>query len=100
MYEISYAPKFLAAAKRCRKKGRDMQLLWDTVEQLMEDGQLPESYSPHLLRDEWAGYWECHIEDDWLLIWKQNDRKLTLVLTDTGTHSELFKKKASLKIGI
>ena len=70
-----------------------MTLLWEAVRLLMEDGALPESYNPHMLRDEYIGYWECHIEDDWLLIWKQNDRKLTLILTNLGSHSELFNKK-------
>ena len=93
MYELSYTPRFLAAAKRCKKCGKDMTLLWDAVRLLMEEGRLPDSYSPHLLHDEYAGYWECHIEDDWLLIWKQNDRKLTLILTNLGSHEELFSPK-------
>lgn len=91
MYSISYAPRFLVSAKRCKKKGKDLDLLWDTVRLLMEEGKVPSYYSPHMLQDEYAGYWECHIEDDWLLIWKQNDKKMTLILTDTGTHEELFK---------
>ena len=33
---------------------------------------------------------ECHIQPDWLLIWVQNENELTLTLTDTGTHSDLF----------
>jgi mRNA interferase YafQ len=33
---------------------------------------------------------ECHIQPDWLLIWIQNDKTLTLLLTATGTHSDLF----------
>lgn len=90
MYEISYTPRFLAAAKRCKKQGKDLSLLWDAVRMLMEEGSLPESYNPHLLHDNLAGYWECHIEDNWLLIWKQNDKKLTLVLTNLGSHDELF----------
>jgi len=48
---------------------------------------------PHMLHDKYAGCWECHIEDDWLLIWRQNDKQLTLLLTDTGTHTYLFGKK-------
>lgn len=93
MYEVYYTRRFLSAAKRCKKQGRDLTLLWDTVKLLMEEGKLPDYYNPHLLHDEYAGYWECHIEDDWLLVWKQNDGKLTLVLTDTGSHEELFRKK-------
>ena len=93
MYEVSYSKRFKASVKRCRKQGKDLTLLWDTVQLLIEEGKLPDYYSPHLLRDEYAGYWECHIEDDWLLVWKQNDKKLTLVLTDTGSHDSLFRKK-------
>jgi mRNA interferase YafQ len=34
--------------------------------------------------------WECHIQPDWLLIWKQNNTELILILSNTGTHSDLF----------
>lgn len=52
---------------------------------------LPEQYHPHKLK----GFrnhntWECHIEADWLLVWEQNDRQLTLLMLDTGTHADLF----------
>ena len=50
-------------------------------------------FFPHQLAGRYAGLWECHIEDDWLLIWRQDDRQLTLLLTDTGTHLDLFGKK-------
>jgi len=33
---------------------------------------------------------ECHISPDWLLLWKQNENDLILVLTNTGTHSDLL----------
>jgi len=33
---------------------------------------------------------ECHIQPDWLLVWTQNDNELILLLTNTGTHSDLF----------
>ncbi|MBP3776115.1 MAG: type II toxin-antitoxin system mRNA interferase toxin, RelE/StbE family [Prevotella sp.] len=38
----------------------------------------------------YAGSWECHIKGDWLLVWEQNDNLLTLLFTNTGTHSDLF----------
>ncbi|MCQ2340153.1 MAG: type II toxin-antitoxin system YafQ family toxin [Paludibacteraceae bacterium] len=96
MYSLCYAPKFLHSVKRCKQQGKDLTLLWDTVQQLVTTGRVPDSYSPHMLEREYMGYFECHIEDDWLLIWKQNDEKLTLVFFDTGTHEELFKKKYKL----
>ena len=69
-----------------------MQLLKDVVDLLAEDECVPEEYKPHVLHDNYAGLWECHIEDDWLLVWRQNDNKLTLLLTNTGSHDELFGK--------
>lgn len=42
------------------------------------------------LSGNYAGYWECHIKGDWLLVWEQNDNELTLIFTSTGTHSDLF----------
>ena len=90
MYTVSTTEQFERSFKRCRQKGKNPQDLWDVVAILMEDGCLPDVFKPHLLTDKYAGYWECHIEDDWLLVWKQNDKHLTLLLTDTGTHKELF----------
>ncbi|MBR1426381.1 MAG: type II toxin-antitoxin system mRNA interferase toxin, RelE/StbE family [Paludibacteraceae bacterium] len=54
---------------------------------------MPDEFRPHILTEEYAGLWECHIEDDWLLIGKQNNKQLTLLLTDTGSHDYLFHKK-------
>ena len=93
MYSLRTTQEFDRDFKRCKQQGRNMQLLQDVVEMLEEDGCVPEEYSPHMLRDEYAGLWECHIEDDWLLVWRQNDKRLTLLLTNTGTHKELFQSK-------
>ena len=90
MYTVRTTQEFDKDVKRCKQQGRNMQHLKDVVDLLIEDGCVPEEYSPHLLHDKYAGLWECHIEDDWLLIWRQNDNKLTLLLTNTGSHNELF----------
>ena len=55
-----------------------------------EKGSLPEKYLPHKLQGKYKGCWECHITPDWLMIWKQFDKELQLILVDTGTHSDLF----------
>ena len=93
MYTLRTTQEFDKDVKRCKKNGRNMQLLKDVVELLEENGSVPESYKPHMLHDEYAGLWECHIEEDWLLVWRQNDKRLTLLLTNTGTHKELFQSK-------
>ena len=76
------------------RRGLDLELIETAVKILAEKGSLPESYLSHPLK----GYkkkanemvLECHIQPDWLLVWLQNDNELTLLLTDTGTHSDLF----------
>ena len=67
-----------------------MSLLSEAVSILAEKGKLPPEYNPHKLFGNYAGCWECHIKPDWLMIWKQDDNKLTLLFLNTGTHSDLF----------
>ena len=57
---------------------------------LQETGSLPMQYHPHKLSGKFEGLWDCHIKSDWLLIWQQNDTELVLIMTDTGTHTDLF----------
>ena len=57
---------------------------------LAETGTLPPEYKPHPLKSNYKGCMECHITSDWLLVWKRNDKELILILTDTGTHSDIF----------
>ena len=92
MYTLRSTHEFDKDVKRCKKEGCNMRLLREVVNLLEENGCVPESYKPHMLRDEYAGLWECHIEENWLLVWRQNDKQLTLLLTNTGTHEYLFGK--------
>ena len=90
MYTLRTTKKFNKSLRQCIRQGKDVQVLRDAVEILVETGSLPTEYRSHKLRGKYAESWECHIEDDWLLIWRQDDDKLTLLLTNTGTHKELF----------
>ena len=74
----------------CKKRGLKLSLLYTVIEQLKLNGTLPKQYRAHKLSGNYANYWECHIKGDWLLIWEQNDDELILILTSTGTHSDLF----------
>lgn len=51
---------------------------------------LPHKYRLHKLSGEYSNLWECHLEPDWLIIFDLSDQ--TLILENTGTHSDLFKK--------
>lgn len=90
MYSINTTEQFERSFRECIRAGKNPQELWDVVDILAEEGTLPEAFKPHMLTGLYAGFWECHIEDDWLLVWRQDDRRLTLLLTNTGTHVSLF----------
>ena len=92
MYTISYTGQFKKSLKLCVKRGLNPQLLAEAVDILQRTGSLPETYKPHKLKGRYVGCWECHIQPDWLLVWRQNDQELELLMVDTGTHSDLFKK--------
>ena len=90
MYTIEYSHNFKRNYKRCKKRGYDMAEIHKAFALLMETGTLPPQYRPHKLIGQYAGLWEAHIKPDWLLVWAQNDEVLTLIMTNTGTHSDLF----------
>lgn len=73
------------------KRGCDKAAFQTVMGLLMRDGKLPPQYRPHKLSSRFNFAWECHITPDWLLLWQQDDDQLILLLTDTGTHSDLFK---------
>jgi mRNA interferase YafQ len=89
-YSVETTNRFEKALKKCIKKGLRMDKFKTVVDILSSTGSLPPQYRPHKLSGEYAGIWECHIESDWLLLWEQNDTSLTLLLVDTGRHSDIF----------
>ena len=90
-YTVETTKRFDKAFALCRRRGYKMENLRTVIELLEENGSLPKQYRPHKLSGFKGGMtWECHIEPDWLLIWEQNDMRLTLLMLDTGTHADLF----------
>lgn len=91
-YAIKPSKRFVNDLKRCEKRGYDMRLIKEAMVLLAETGTLPATYHPHKLSGDYVGCWECHIKPDWLLVWEQNDTELVLLMTNTGTHSDIFGK--------
>ena len=89
-YKVKTTRNFEKCIRRCIKRGLDENLLWNVVNMLANGQQLEPKYKDHKLHGKYKEYRECHIENDWLLIYKIEDDKLILTLTDTGTHSDLF----------
>ena len=92
-YKITTTNQFEKDLKRCIKRGYPMDKFRIVVQLLEQNGCLPDTYRPHKLTGDRQGQWECHIQPDWLLIWKLIDNELELLMLNTGTHSDLFEKK-------
>lgn len=92
MYQVKFTTAYKKAYKLMKKRGLDISLLDEAVDLLRQGKQLEEPYRDHGLTGDFAGFRECHIKPDWLLIYLIEDDILTLTLIDTGSHSDLFKK--------
>ncbi len=90
MLTIRFQSKFTKDFKLMLKRGYNEDELWAVVDIIASGEPLPPKYSDHPLIGNYVGYRECHIRPDWLLIYKINDEELLLVLTRTGSHSDLF----------
>ena len=78
--------------KMAMKRGRKLELLDKVITTLALGENLPNENRDHDLHGNWKGYRECHIQSDWLLVYKIEKDILVLTLTRTGTHSDLFAK--------
>jgi len=74
------------------KRGYDPKLFEYVVGELAKDRPLSQKYNDYALAGSFAGFRECHIQPDWLLIYIVENNILNLTLTRTGTHANLFKK--------
>jgi len=72
------------------KRNLDITLIDDCIRKLAACEVLAPNYRDHDLSGNWIGHRECHIQSDWLLIYRIEGDDLILVLTRTGTHSDLF----------
>ncbi len=87
---IVWTTKFKKDYKLAMKRHRNINLLDDIIRMLSKGETLPEKNKDHELTGNWIGHRECHIQPDWLLIYRIEDDVLVLTLTRTGSHSDLF----------
>ena len=88
MLTIGVTARFKKDLKRMQKRGKDTCELWDVVSYLQREELLPNKYQDHALVGNYSGRRECHIQPDWLLIYKPEPSRV--ILERTGTHSDLF----------
>jgi len=79
---------FRKDVKKQIKRGKDLGKLKAIVDILIAGETLPDRCVDHALSGTWAGWRDCHIEPDWILIYKIAPD--TLTLGRTGSHSDLF----------
>ncbi|WP_422139672.1 type II toxin-antitoxin system YafQ family toxin [Endozoicomonas sp. ALC020] len=81
--------RFHKDVKKARKQGKDIDKLKLITRQLVEQKPLAARHRDHLLTGNYNGRRECHIEPDWLLIYRLDDDRI--VFERLGSHSELFR---------
>jgi mRNA interferase YafQ len=89
LLEIVYTSRFKKDAKRIQRRGKDVRKLYVLIDALANDIPLPKKMRDHALRGNYTYHRECHIEPDWLLIYKISDG--VLQLERTGSHADLFE---------
>jgi len=87
---IHYTTQFKKDYKKIKKRNKDLSKLRTVIEKLSTGQSLAPSYHDHPLSGNWKNHRDCHIEPDWLLIYRITSEDL--FLERTGTHSDLFKK--------
>mgnify|MGYP001552112542 CR=1 FL=1 len=70
------------------RRGYNRAPLDDIIDHLCVGKTLPLTARLHRLSGEWEGFWECHIQPDWLLVYVMNEVELNLART--GTHADIF----------
>jgi len=90
MRQVFLSSQFKKDFKRVQKQGLNLSKLKRVIETLEMELLLEQSLKDHPLRGNYAGTRECHVEPDWLLIYRVDGDELHLVRT--GSHAELLKK--------
>jgi len=88
-YKIDHTKQIERDLKRMLRRGKDINRFHRVLNDLASGKALAKKFRDHQLSGKWQGCRDCHIEDDWILIYRIDKDKLTLVTMRTGTHSDL-----------
>lgn len=90
MLEVVLSNQFKKDLKLASKRGYKLELLEKTVDKIANNVKLEDKYRDHALTGNYIGFRECHIQPDWLLVYRIENDELILFLSRTGSHSDLF----------
>ena len=85
---LAQTKQFKKDVKRMRKRGKDLEKIKAVIDLFVAGEPLPPKNRDHKLGGNWIGRRDCHIEPDWILIYKLTEDEL--LLERTGTHADLF----------
>ena len=77
--------------KKCKARGLDVGKIIGVIDDLINEKPLAVKYRNHKLKGKYANYWECHIEPDWIMIYRKDEKNLYIYFVRNGTHSDLFR---------
>ena len=90
MYTPVFTKQFPKDVKRSKRRGKNLEKFKIIARTLLAGQALDTIHRDHWLVGSYVGRRECHIESDWLLIYKIEGSRL--IFERMGTHSDLFKK--------
>ena len=90
MKALRVSSAFKKDLKRAGRRGLTLNKLEAMIDLLRGGKSLPQATQAHPLKGAWKNYWDCHIEPDWLLIYRVTDDEV--LLARTGTHADLFDR--------
>lgn len=90
MFNICNISQVIGDVIAHQKRGANISLLQEVLDKLCAKEVLEAKYIDHSLTGSYAGFRECHIQPDWLLIYSVNNNELILIASRTGNQAELF----------
>ena len=90
MFIPVYTKQFEKDVKRARRRGKNLEKFKLIARTMLAGEPLDPLHRDHRLVDNYQGRRECHIESDWLLIYKAEEK--SIIFERMGTHEDLFKK--------
>ena len=88
-YAVRITSRYKKSLKKMLKLGKGIKKISAVVRMLANGETLPPQFRDHALVGDLVGFRDCHIENDWVLIYMIQNDVLILTLADTGTHSDL-----------
>ncbi len=87
-----FQKSFARDYQRALRRGKDPAKIERVIDLLCAQTPLPAALRDHPLKGKYAGFRDCHVEPDLILIYRIVEQQLQLICVHLGTHSDLFKK--------